>query len=69
MQPSFRQEDLARAHTAALSIATQRAAESAQFKRDERQRHRVRRSVGLRLVRVGLRMAGETPPIAFRGTS
>ena len=69
MLSSFIQEEMAREHVRALSIAAQRAAESARFAKAHKQRSRVSRAVGLRLVRVGVRLAGARAAVVLRGTA
>lgn len=53
---SFIQEEAAREHHRALINATQRAAESARYRRGLRKPSRLRKTVGVLMVRVGLRM-------------
>lgn len=69
MLSSFIQEEMAREHVRALSVAAQRAAESARFAKAHRQRSRFSRAVGLRLVRVGVRLAGARAAVVLRGTA
>ena len=59
MWQSFIQEEMARQHSEALSIAAQRAAESARYRTAQRERSRVRVLLGTLLVRAGLRLTGE----------
>ena len=53
---SFIEEEAAREHQRALENAAQRAAESARYRRSLREPSRLRKAIGTRMVRVGLRM-------------
>ena len=68
MVPSYFAEEMARQHTEALTIAARRAAESARFKRANRQPSSFSRSVGARLMRFGARLAGPNTSTVQRGT-
>jgi len=68
MVPSYFAEEIARQHTEALTIAARRAAESARFKRANRQPSRLGRSGGASLMRFGARLAGRNTATVQRGT-
>ena len=59
MLQSFIQEEMARQHSEALSIAAQRAAESARYRRAHGERSRLRVLLGTLRVQAGLRLTGE----------
>jgi hypothetical protein len=69
MVPSYIAEEMARQHTEALTIAARRAAESARFKRMNRQPSRFSRSIGGRLMSMGARLAGRNTSAVQRGTA
>jgi hypothetical protein len=68
MVPSYIQAEMARQHTEALTIAARRSAESARFRRANRQPSRLSRSAGGRLMSVGARLAGRSDQRVVRGT-
>ena len=68
MVPSYMQEEMARLHTEALTIAARRGAESARFRRANRQPSWLSRSIGVRLMRAGARIAGHNDGVV-RGTA
>jgi hypothetical protein len=65
---SFIQEEMAREHSRALTIAAQRAAESARYRRAIKDRSRLSEAVGVRIVRLGLRFTGGRAAVVLRGT-
>ncbi len=67
LQP-FIQEESARERNRALTIAAQRAAESRQYRKALKKRSRFSRAIGVRLVRVGLRLTGGRAAVVLRGT-
>ena len=68
MMQSFIQEEAAREHNRALAIASQRAAESARYRRMHRNRSRLSKALGVRIVRVGLKFTGGRAAVVLRGT-
>jgi len=68
LQQPFIQEELAREHNRALSIAAQRAAESARYRKAHKKRSRLSKAVGVRVVRFGLRFTGGRAAVVLRGT-
>jgi hypothetical protein len=67
LQP-FMQEEIARQHNRALSIAAQRAAESARYRRELRKKSRLSHALGVRIVRIGLRFTGGRAAVVLKGT-
>lgn len=65
---SFIQEEIAREHNRALVVATQRAAESARYRRANRKRSHLSKAIGVRIVRLGLRLTGGRAAVVLRGT-
>jgi hypothetical protein len=65
MLPSFMQEEMARQRNDALIIAAQRAAESARYRRANGRIGRLRKAFGLRLVRLGTRLAETNSEAGF----
>lgn len=68
MFPSFVQEESARVHSHALTVAAQRAAESAQYRRALRKKSRMSQALGIRIVRMGLRLTGGRAAVVLKGT-
>ncbi len=65
---SFIQEEAARERNRALTVAAQRAAESARYRRAMKDRSRLSRAFGVRIVRLGLRFTGGRAAVVLRGT-
>ena len=65
---SFIQEEAARERNDALVTAAQRAAESAQYRKSLKKKSRMSKAIGVRFVRLGLRLTGGRAAVVLRGT-